>query len=272
MRHDKELSIETVKAFWEEHPLGNFESPHPLGSPEFFRWHDQVRHEDEGRFAAHLYEFDRHPCEKVLDIGCGNGWLVTNFARHGALIHGVDLTEHAIALTGKRLALEGLRAELRTGNAEELPHPRNFFDYVTSAGVLHHTPDTPRAIREALRVTRHGGRGMISLYYKHVLFKPVLWAVVRPILNRVFGRVPGRNQLASVREVDDLVRMYDGNANPIGKAYSRAEVLELFRTVHVERIETHFFPTRFLMKDAPGWLRGLLDMMFGLMIYVQYRK
>lgn len=265
-------SIDRVKAFWEQHPLGNFESPHELGSREFFQWHDRVRQDDEGRFASHLYEFERHAGENVLDIGCGNGWLVTNFARHGALVHGLDLTEHAIELTGKRLALEGLTADLCTANAEALPFPSDHFDYVTSAGVLHHTPDTPQAIREALRVTRQGGRGMISLYYKHLLFKPWVWALTRPLLKQLFRSVPGREQFVCVREVDDLVRMYDGNNNPIGKAYSRAEVLELFQSVRIERIETHFFPTRFLFEGAPVWLRGLFDRLFGLMIYVQYRK
>lgn len=267
-----EPTIGNVKAFWEQNPLGNFESPFELGSREFFEWHEKVRYEDEGRFARHLYEFDRHINEKVLDIGCGNGWLVTNFARNGALIHGVDLTEQSIELTGKRLAFEGLSADLRTANAEQLPFDDDSFDYVTSAGVLHHTPDTPGAILEALRVTRPGGRGMISLYYKHLFLKPGIWMITRPLLRLVFSSVPGRDKFAQVTEVDDLVRMYDGNDNPIGKAYGRKDVGELFESVHIERIETHFFPTRFLVERAPVWLRALLDRTFGLMIYVQYRK
>lgn len=265
-------SIDNVKAFWEQNPLGNFESPVELGSREFFCWHDKVREEDEGQFASHLYEFDRHVGENVLDIGCGNGWLVTNFARKGALIHGIDLTEKAIELTRKRLAYESLSADLRTGNAEQLPFENDFFDYVTSAGVLHHTPNTPGAIHEAIRVTKPGGRGMISLYYKHLLLQPGMWILTRLLLRLLFRSVPGRNKFPQVREVNDLIRMYDGNDNPIGKAYNRRDVAELFQSVRIERIETHFFPTRFLLANAPYWLRALFDRIFGLMIYVQYRK
>src|SRR3954447_15995354 len=84
-------SIADVETFWNQHPLCAFESPHPVGSRQFFEWHDMVRQADEGRFAWHLYEFDRHRAEKVLDVGCGIGWLVWNFARHGADVTGVDL-------------------------------------------------------------------------------------------------------------------------------------------------------------------------------------
>lgn len=265
-------SIDNVREFWEKNPLGNFESPFGLGSWEFFQWHDKVREEDEGRFTRHLYEFDKHKGEKVLDIGCGNGWLVVNFARRGAQIYGVDLTDQAIALTRKRLAFENLSAELHTGNAEDLPLESDSFDYVTSAGVLHHTPKTAQAIREAIRVTKPGGRGMISLYYKHLFLKPGIWALTRPLLKLFFSKVPGRDQFSRVQDVDDLVRMYDGNSNPIGKAYGREDVAELFRSVRIENIETHFFPTRFLFDGAPNWMRGLFDRIFGLMIYVQYRK
>jgi ubiquinone/menaquinone biosynthesis C-methylase UbiE len=264
--------IDSVKRFWEANPLGSLESPVKVGSCEFFEWHDEVRGRDEGEFTSHLYEFNKHSSEMVLDIGCGNGWLVTKFAKGGTKIYGVDLTESAINLTKRRLAYHGLSATLQIANAEELPFENNMFDYVTSAGVLHHTPNTEKAIQEAIRVTKIGGRGMISLYYKHPLMTPILWPITKSFIRIVFGGMPGRTKFAKIENPDELVRIYDGNDNPIGKAFSRREINALFKGVSFDTVEIHFFPSRFLMSSTPKRMRYFLDRYFGLMIYMQYTK
>ena len=83
----------------------------------------------------------------------------------GARATGVDLTDEGVSLTRERLALEGIadRAEVGRADAEALPFADASFDIVYSWGVLHHTPDTERAFREARRVLTLGGqfRGMI---------------------------------------------------------------------------------------------------------------
>src|SRR5256885_50624 len=114
-------TIAEVESFWNAHPLCAFESPYPVGSREFFDWHDQVRQVDDGQFAGHLYEFDKHVGKRVLDVGCGIGWLVSQFARGGADVTGVDLSDNSLALARQRLDYGGLRAALLKGNAEELP-------------------------------------------------------------------------------------------------------------------------------------------------------
>ena len=58
-------TIADVESFWNAHPLCAFESPYPVGSKEFFDWHHQVRQADEGQYAGHLYEFDKHKGERV---------------------------------------------------------------------------------------------------------------------------------------------------------------------------------------------------------------
>jgi ubiquinone/menaquinone biosynthesis C-methylase UbiE len=272
MRDAENTNLDSVKRFWEANPLGSIESPVDIGSKEFFDWHDTVRQADEGEFASHLYEFDKHAGELVLDIGCGNGWLVTNFAKGGAKIYGFDLTNSSINLTKHRIAYHGLSANLSVANAEELPFKSNVFDYVTSAGVLHHTPNTKTAIQEAIRVTKSGGRGMISLYYKHILLSPLLWPITRFLVHIMFSRVPGRSKFSEINNPDDLVRVYDGNNNPIGKAYSRKDINSLFKEVSTDTVELHFFPMRFLMPSIPKWLRYVTDRFFGLMIYTQYTK
>lgn len=263
-----------VKTYWESNPLGSLESPHIPGSLEFFRWHDDIRHRDEGYFAQHLYEFDKHAGERILDIGCGIGWIVCNFAKHGGLVTGVDITQKAVDLTQKRLDLFGLpKADLRVANAEELPFEDGTFDYVTSSGVLHHTPDTAKAINEALRVTKPNGGGMISLYYKSPMLSKWMWPATRIAVNTMFGKIPGREGFANVRTPEELVRLYDGNENPIGKSYSHADIRRLFQGVILEAVEVHYFPFRFAgpLFGSPI-VRRVVDRMLGLMIYVRYTK
>lgn len=267
-------TIDDVKSFWSQHPLATFEASAPPGTREFFDWHNQVRYQDEGRFTEHLYEFDRHTGEKVLDIGCGIGWIVWNFAKQGSEVYAIDLTEAAIALTQQRLNYDNLTAVLQQANAESLPFDDCTFDFVISAGVLHHTPETEKAISEALRVLKPGCRAMIALYYKHFLLSPALWPITRFFIQKLFANIPGRSNFANVQNVDDLVRLYDGNQNPIGKAYSRKELRQLFYSHKILRVETHYFPTRFLLPNTrmTNLLGSFLDRIFGLMIYATIEK
>jgi SAM-dependent methyltransferase len=78
-----------------------------------------------------------------------------------------DLTPNAVSIARQHFALEGVQAEdIRTANALNLPFPDNTFDAVWANGVLHATGDTRRAIQEARRVLKPGGRAIISHFYR----------------------------------------------------------------------------------------------------------
>jgi hypothetical protein len=84
------------------------------------------------------------------------------------------------------------------------------------------------------------------------------------IKSRAFG------QSASV---DDFTRRYDGDANPLGRAYSKRELLRLFQELQLERFEVHYFPTRFLpIIRAGGRFPQILDRWLGTMLYAELRK
>jgi ubiquinone/menaquinone biosynthesis C-methylase UbiE len=106
-----------------------------------------------------LAQFETAKGLRVLEIGVGLGADHQCFAEAGAELYGIDLTERAVAHTRKRLALLALRSALSTGDAELLSFPNSSFDLVYSWGVLHHSPDTPRAISEVHRVLKRGGQG-----------------------------------------------------------------------------------------------------------------
>jgi SAM-dependent methyltransferase len=111
-------------------------------------------------------EFDKHRGEHVLEIGCGTGCDLLEFARNGAIATGVDITEAHLRLARQRVA--GM-AEVLYSDARSLNLPHGSFDYVYSHGVLHHSDQPERIASEILRVLKPGGRFNIHVY--------ALWSV-----------------------------------------------------------------------------------------------
>lgn len=169
-------------------------------------------------------QFGRYRERRVLEIGVGAGADHEQFALAGADLVGIDLTDRAIAHATRRLALRGLSSELRRCSAEQLEFPDDSFDLVYSWGVLHVTPDTPKAISEVLRVLRPGGEAKIMIYHKNSFVGYMLW--VR------YGLVKGRPR-ASLAEIYDRYLESPGT-----KAYTVEEARELFAGFDVDKIET----------------------------------
>ncbi|MFQ5790154.1 MAG: class I SAM-dependent methyltransferase, partial [Acidobacteriota bacterium] len=111
--------------------------------------------------------------KKVLEIGCGVGIDLLQFARAGAEVSARDLTENAVKLARANLAREGYQADIRQGNAEALDLPDGSFDVVYSHGVLHHTVNTEKAVSEVHRVLCPGGEAVVMLYNKYSWFNLV---------------------------------------------------------------------------------------------------
>ena len=150
------------------------------------------------------------------------------------------------------------------------------FDHVNCQGVIHHTPDTPRALSEIARVLRPGGTASISVYFRNASLRH--WRTLRPFArlaatlgSRLKGR--GREDIFSVMNEEDIVRLYDGAANPIGKAYSVEEITQMARQWFViEETYFHFFPARSLPLPVPAALHRLLDRQLPFMIYLNLRR
>jgi SAM-dependent methyltransferase len=88
------------------------------------------------------------------------------FALNGASYTGVDLTEAALDATRKHFEVLGLAGTFQKENAEQLSFQDRSFDVVYSHGVLHHTPNTQRAIDEVHRVLKPDGQAIVMLYNK----------------------------------------------------------------------------------------------------------
>jgi ubiquinone/menaquinone biosynthesis C-methylase UbiE len=91
---------------------------------------------------------------RVLDLACGPGLVASRAAEHGALPVGLDFSSAMIALA--RADHPDVRFE--EGDAEALPFIDGSFDAVVANFGVHHVPDPVRALAEAHRVLRPGGR------------------------------------------------------------------------------------------------------------------
>ncbi len=119
-------------------------------------------------------EFRQHEGERVLEIGCGTGCDLLQFARHGALATGVDITPGHLKLARQRV---GNLATVLYGDGRDLPFPDASFDYVYSHGVLHHSDEPRKVVHEIFRVLRPGGRFNIHVYALFSYF--TLWTMLR---------------------------------------------------------------------------------------------
>jgi ubiquinone/menaquinone biosynthesis C-methylase UbiE len=162
--------------------------------------------------------------KKVLEIGVGLGADHQRFAEAGAQLTGIDLTARAVAHTRRRLGLFGFDSALSTGDAENLQFPSDTFDCVYSWGVLHHSPDTPKAISEVYRVLRPGGVAKVMIYHKWSLVGYMLWI---------------RYSLLGLRPWMTLTEIYARYLESPGtKAYSLGEARRMFAAFKEVQIRT----------------------------------
>ena len=134
------------------------------GSPGFFQATDRNRYTYYAPWLSATAQWNRFADRDVLEVGCGTGADLEQFAVAGARVSGVDLVPRHLALTSRRFALAGLRAHLARADAEHLPYADASFDAVYSFGVIHHTTDMTAAAREIRRVLRPGGTAIVAVY------------------------------------------------------------------------------------------------------------
>lgn len=98
----------------------------------------------------------------LLDVGCGDGALASEFARRGAIVTGLDADSVMIAAARRRAELDGTQLRLVEGQAERLPFNDAAFDLVVAVTVLCFVRNAERAFAEMARVLRPGGRLVIG--------------------------------------------------------------------------------------------------------------
>jgi ubiquinone/menaquinone biosynthesis C-methylase UbiE len=208
---------EEVRNFWEEEACGT--SPELIKEEDKYSkdWFEEV---EEYRYSVEPFihsiaQFTRHRGKKVLEIGVGAGSDHLNWAKAGADLFGVDLTERGVETTRKRLKLYDLKSNLQRIDAENLPFEDNYFDIIYSWGVIHHSEDPDQIIKEIYRVLKPGGKFLGMIYHRRALHTFNLW-----LKNGLLRGKPWR----SFKHV-----LYHYNESIASKAYTYKETRTLFK-------------------------------------------
>lgn len=101
---------------------------------------------------------------RLLDVACGPGYVATAAARLGCSVVGIDFSSEMIALAKEMAQRETGDIEFREGDAENLAFPNGSFDSVVMNFGMLHLAQPDKAIAEAFRVLRPGGRYAFTVW------------------------------------------------------------------------------------------------------------
>jgi ubiquinone/menaquinone biosynthesis C-methylase UbiE len=249
---------EEVRAYWEGEPCGT--APHIVGElPRMTReWFERV---EEYRYAVEPFihsiaQFTRHHGKHLLEVGVGAGTDHMQWARAGAVCHGVDLTDAAVATTRARLAEYGFSSRLQRVDAELLPFPDATFDLVYSWGVIHHAERPAAVVAEIRRVLKPGGMFIGMLYSRRSLVGLRFWL---------------RNALLAGRPFRSLADVIWHHMESTGtRAYTTSELRAMFSAF--DATQTISLLTPYDTARLPRWAANLMPDSLGWFIAVRATK
>jgi len=256
---------------WSHDPCGaKYGERHEFATRAFFEEVERHRYQDYAPWMREMMGFDKFAGARLLEVGCGMGTDLLQFARGGASCTGVDITPRSIEISRLHFMLYNAQADFLLADSEQLPFADESFDVVYSNGVLHHTPDTARAVREIHRVLRPGGIAKVMLYHRNSFY---YWSEI--ILHRGILR----GHLLKGQSPEEIMSRYveysEHAARPLVKAYSRSQARTLFErfrdvTTDVEQITRVEF--RALAPFIPEGLFRRLRRSFGWNVIITAKK
>jgi ubiquinone/menaquinone biosynthesis C-methylase UbiE len=101
--------------------------------------------------------------KRILECGCGTGWVTAELSSLGAKVDAFDISQEAVERTKRRLFEKKLSRSciIRKLAAEKLDYPDNSFDYVIGFAILHHL-DLEKSMAEVYRVLKPSGLAMFA--------------------------------------------------------------------------------------------------------------
>lgn len=179
MQSFQDIPITRVSDYWNARPCNIRHSPQPVGTREYFNEVEARKYFVEPHIPG-FAEFSRWKGKKVLEVGCGIGTDTISFARAGANITSVDLTENSLQVARQRAKVFGFENQVRfiQADAERLSEsvPVETYDLIYSFGVIHHTPHPHRVLEELRKYSGPNTTVKIMVYYRWSW--KVLWIVM----------------------------------------------------------------------------------------------
>ena len=257
----KDVQLHDVRDFWQAHPVAAAANPHPLGSVEYFKYYDRLREVNEPvPFSERLHEYTKFGGQHVLDVGSGNGYVLSRYSLAGAKTFGIDLTRTAIDLCRRRFELQGLRGNFLLANAGRTSVPDGNVRLCLLYGRV--APYTryhscPRGNPPSPETRRHL---ILMLYHRNSL----LFRVKFPIVRALTGRT-----------IEQQVNEVDGLGNPKGAVYSKRELVGLldgFADLEAFAGVLPWNKLRSLGRIVPTGVREWCDWHAGWFLYAKARR
>ena len=121
---------------------------------QWVAWARTPGHDAYWDYRDEFFELLPPPDGRVLEVGCGEGRVCRDLGARGHRLTGLDASPTLVRAARER----DPRGEYVVGRAEALPFTDAAFDLVVSYNALMDVDDMPRAVSEAARVLRPGGR------------------------------------------------------------------------------------------------------------------
>ncbi len=260
-----------ARQHWAKDPCGAvYAREHEFGTREFFDAVEKYRYTEYAPWMPSVMGFDQVAGARLLEVGCGMGTDLLQFARGGAHVTGVDLVPRSLEITRHRFQIYGERGDFLVADAERLPFADDSFDVVYSNGVLHHTPGTDCAVGEIHRVLRRGGTAKVMLYHRDSL---AYWGGL------MLGRGVLKGEFLRGRSVAELLSRQaeysEGDGQPLVKVFSRRQARALFKPFQEVKLEVEQLTRpelRFLSPLVSDNLFGRLRSKFGWNVIITGRK
>ena len=211
------IDINSVYTFWNDRPCNIKHSNKEIGTKEYFVEVTNRKYLVESHIID-FANFKNYNQKTVLEVGCGIGTAAQSFIENGAIYTGIDLSDKSVELANKRLTLFNLKGTIYKSNIEELTNVNDTqFDLIYSFGVLHHTPNIEKSIKNIYNMLKPGGEFKLMLYAKNS------W--------KYFEIIEGLDQYEAQSGV------------PIANVYTNEEVHELLKDFNnITIVQAHIFP------------------------------
>ena len=144
------------------------------------------------------------PVERVLDAGCGTGQVTVELARIAKRVDAVDFVDEMLTIARRKAQTLGLtNVSFEKMGVDALAFPDGSFDAVVLSNVLHLVDDPGKALREARRVLKPGGK-LVAPSYCHA---EGLGALLLSHVSALLFRLPVRQRFS----VNELLRLVESS-------------------------------------------------------------
>lgn len=261
---------EQIKKQWNNDPCGAITAKqYEIGSPKFYEAVENYRYNLYSPWLKGEINFENYKNRFVLEIGGGLGTDHIQFAKAGAITFDLDLAKEHLRLTKLRFDQAKLNGNFIYADAESICFKENSFDVVYSFGVLHHTPNTQKAIDEIYHVLKQNGVALIMLYHKHSFF---YWFSLFFVKGIILGNLFKMNMEEILSR---FVEYSTSGALPLVKVYTKKQAKELFKKfsqveIKIRQLTQEDIP--FIGKYIPKKFLYFLSRLIGWNLFIRAKK